>query len=71
VPDNQAFGNGFRTQWERFLTDLAAERQHPYDFRAGVRGLQLVDAGLRSSREGRRIELDRTEPAARDEGRTG
>jgi predicted dehydrogenase len=57
VPDNQEFGNGFRVQWEQFLTDVDADRPHPYDFRAGVRGLQLVEAGLRSSDEGRRIEM--------------
>jgi predicted dehydrogenase len=57
VPDNQEFGNGFRVQWEQFLTDVDAGRPHPYDFRAGVRGLQLVEAGLRSSAEGRRIEM--------------
>jgi predicted dehydrogenase len=57
IPDNQEFGNGFRAQWEQFLTDIAAGRPHPYDFRSGARGLELVDAGLRSSREGRRVEL--------------
>ena len=57
VPDNQDFGNGFKAQWERFLSDVDTGRPHPYDFRAGVRGLRLVDAGLRSSAEGRRIEL--------------
>jgi predicted dehydrogenase len=59
VPDNQEFGNGFRAQWEQFLSDVDAGRPHRYDFRAGVRGLQLVEAGLRSSEEGRRIEMDR------------
>jgi predicted dehydrogenase len=57
VPDNEEFGNGFRAQWEEFLTDVDAGRPHPYDFAAGVRGLQLAEAGLRSSAEGRRIEL--------------
>ncbi len=57
VPDNQQFGNGFRTQWERFLLDVHHGRPHPYDFAAGVRGLRLVDAGLRSSAEGRRVAL--------------
>jgi predicted dehydrogenase len=59
IPDNQQFSNGFRSQWEEFLSDLDAGRPHPYDFLAGVRGLQLVDAGLRSSAEGRRVELER------------
>jgi len=57
VPDNQEFGNGFRAQWERFLLDVHAGRPHHYDFAAGVRGLRLVDAGLQSSREGRRVAL--------------
>lgn len=58
IPDNHEFGNGFRVQWEAFLRDVDAGRPHPYDFRAGVRGLQLVEAGLRSSNEGRRIEIE-------------
>jgi len=57
VPDNQQFGNGFRAQWEQFLLDVHHGRPHRYDFAAGVRGLQLVDAGLRSSAEGRRVEM--------------
>ncbi|NHC46522.1 Gfo/Idh/MocA family oxidoreductase [Motilibacter sp. K478] len=57
VPDNEVFGNGFRAQWEQFLSDVDAGRPHPYDFRAGVRGLQLVEAGLRSSAEGVRVPM--------------
>jgi predicted dehydrogenase len=57
VPDNQEFTNGFRAQWERFLSDVDAGRPHPYDLAAGVRGLALVEAGLRSSAEGRRVAL--------------
>lgn len=59
VPDNEEFRNGFRTQWEEFLTDVHAGRDHPYDFMAGVRGLRLVEAGLESSAAGRRVELGR------------
>jgi predicted dehydrogenase len=57
VPDNRTFGNGFRAQWEQFLLDVHEGRPHRFDFAAGVRGLRLVDAGLRSSAEGRRVEL--------------
>lgn len=57
VPDNDEFGNGFRAQWERYLLDVHAGRPHPYDFAAGVRGLQLVEAGLRSSAEGRAVQI--------------
>jgi predicted dehydrogenase len=57
IPDNQLFRNGFRAQWEQFLLDVHAGRPHRYDFSAGVRGLELVDAGLTSSAEGRRVAL--------------
>jgi predicted dehydrogenase len=57
VPDNQEFANGFRAQWEDFIKDVDAGRRHAYDFMAGVRGLQLVEAGLQSSEQGRRVEI--------------
>jgi predicted dehydrogenase len=57
IPDNQVFRNGFRAQWEQFLADVVARRQHTYDFMSAVRGLQLAEAGLQSSAQGRRIEL--------------
>jgi predicted dehydrogenase len=59
IPDNAEFANGFRAQWEQFLSDVDAGRSHSYDLAAGVRGLQLADAGLKSSAEGRRVAIDR------------
>ncbi len=59
VPDLEEYPNGFRKQWEQFLTDVDAGRPHGYDLAAGVRGLQLVEAGLKSSNEGRRVEIER------------
>ncbi|SDK74828.1 Predicted dehydrogenase [Actinopolyspora mzabensis] len=61
VPDNEEFGNGFKAQWERFLHDVLRDRPHPYDFFAGARGIQLAEAGLRSSSTGQRIRLDNLE----------
>ncbi|HET9423419.1 MAG TPA: Gfo/Idh/MocA family oxidoreductase [Nocardioides sp.] len=58
VPDNEVFGNGFRAQWEQYLLDVDSGRPHPYDFMSAVRGLELVEAGLRSSAEGRRVPLE-------------
>ena len=63
VPDNTVFTNGFRAQWEEFLTDVHLGRQHPYDFAAGVRGLQLVDAGYASSGDGRRVPMSELQGA--------
>lgn len=57
VPDIEEYPNGFRAQWEQFLRDVDAGRPHGYDLAAGVRGLQLVEAGLQSSQEGRRVVL--------------
>jgi predicted dehydrogenase len=58
IPDNAEFTNGFRAQWEQFLSDVDAGRPHTYDLAAGVRGLQLADAGLTSSAEGRRVAIE-------------
>ncbi|SEQ43997.1 Gfo/Idh/MocA family protein [Microlunatus flavus] len=58
VPDLIEPTNGFRAQWEQFLTDVDAGRPHAYDLAAGVRGLQLATAGLQSSAEGRRVVVD-------------
>ena len=57
VPDNQEFDNGFKAQWEEFVRDVVAGRPHRYDFDSAARGIQLAEAGLQSSAEGRRIEL--------------
>ncbi len=58
VPDNGEFDNGFKAQWEQFLRYVVGEGEHPYDFMAGARGVRLAEAGLQSSAQGRRIELD-------------
>jgi predicted dehydrogenase len=58
IPDNGEFSNGFRAQWEQFLSDVDAGRAHAYDLAAGVRGLQLADAGLQSSAQGRRVPIE-------------
>ena len=57
VPDNADFGNGFKAQWEQFVRHVVADEPHPYDFLAGARGIRLAEAGLESSRTGRRVEL--------------
>lgn len=57
VPDNEDFGNGFKVQWEAFLRHVVTGDPFPWDFHAGARGVQLAELGLRSAREGRRIEV--------------
>ncbi len=57
VPDNAELDNGFKVQWEEFLRDLAAGRPHRHDLLSAARGVQLAELALRSSREGRRVEI--------------
>ncbi|MGV9800556.1 Gfo/Idh/MocA family protein [Mycobacterium sp. NPDC003449] len=57
VPDNADLDNGFKLQWEEYLRDLLAGRPHRYGLLSAARGVQLAALGLRSSAEGRRIEV--------------
>ncbi len=57
VPDNGRPVNGFRAQWEEFIRSLYGGAEHPHDLLSGARGLQLAEAALRSSAEGRRVDL--------------
>ncbi|MEV6548160.1 Gfo/Idh/MocA family oxidoreductase [Streptomyces sp. NPDC051597] len=57
VPDNAGFDNGFKAQWELFLRHVALGTPYRWDLLAGARGVQLAELGLRSSAEGRRVEV--------------
>ena len=50
-------GNAFKLQWEQFLRHVALGDPFPWDFRAGARGVQLAELGLRSWRERRWVEV--------------
>jgi predicted dehydrogenase len=55
VPDNQAFDNGFKAQWELFLAAAAQGRPFRWDLAEGARGVQLAALALQASAEGRRV----------------
>ncbi|MCW2722808.1 Gfo/Idh/MocA family oxidoreductase [Pseudonocardia sp.] len=57
VPANDDLGNGFKMQWEEFLRDVVAGRPHRFGLLSAARGVQLAELGLRSSAEGRRLEV--------------
>jgi predicted dehydrogenase len=57
VPDNAEFDNGFKAQWELFLRHVVEGVPYTWDLWAGARGVQLAELGLRSSQEGRRLEV--------------
>ncbi|MEU3556933.1 Gfo/Idh/MocA family protein [Streptomyces fragilis] len=61
VPDNLppggGFENGFKAQWELFLRHVVLDEPYTWDLLAGARGVQLAELGLRSSAEGRRLDV--------------
>jgi predicted dehydrogenase len=57
VPTNVQYENAFKAQWEMFLRHVLEDEPFPHDFYQGARGVQLVDAGLRSNTERRWVEL--------------
>jgi len=59
VPDTMTLDNGFKAQWELFLAAAAEGRPVPWDLAEGAKGVQLANLALRSSAEGRRIEVPR------------
>ena len=59
VPDTMTLDNGFKVQWELFLAAAAEGRPVPWDLAEGAKGVQLANLALRSSAEGRRIEVPR------------
>ncbi len=57
VPDNEAFDNGFKTQWEIFLRAVAEGTSFPWDLAEGAKGVQLAELALQSSAQGRRVSV--------------
>lgn len=57
VPDNQAYDNGFKLQWEEFLRHVVDDAPWGYSLMAGARGVQLAELGLQSWRERRWLDV--------------
>jgi predicted dehydrogenase len=57
VPDNQPFDNGFKVQWEQFLRHVIEGAPWSYTLAEGAKGVQLAEAGYRSARERRWVDL--------------
>jgi predicted dehydrogenase len=57
VPDNMAFDNGFKVEWELFLKCVSEGRPFAWDLVEGAKGVQLANLALRSSAEGRRLDV--------------
>jgi predicted dehydrogenase len=57
VPDNQAFDNGFKVQWELFLKHVVLGTPFPWDLLEGAKGVQLSELALQSWRERRWVDV--------------
>ena len=57
VPANGDLDNGFRVQWEEYLHDVVAGREHRFGLLSAARGVQLAELGLQSSAQGRRLAI--------------
>jgi len=57
VPDNQAFANGFRAQWEAFLRHVATGAPFAHDLLEGAKGVQLAELAHVSWRERRWVDV--------------
>jgi predicted dehydrogenase len=57
VPDNIAYDNGFKIQWEDFIRHVAEDAPWTHDLMEGARGVQLAELGLKSWAERRWIDV--------------
>jgi predicted dehydrogenase len=57
IPDNADFDNGFKAQWEQFLSAAAEGTPVRWDLAEGAKGVQLAELARRSSAEGRRVDV--------------
>lgn len=57
VPANAELDNGFKLQWEEFLRDVSAGREHRFGLLSAARGVQLAELGLQSSAERRTLDI--------------
>jgi predicted dehydrogenase len=57
VPDNQEFENAFKVEWEMFLRHAETGSPFVHDLVEGAKGVQLAELALRSSKEGRWLDV--------------
>jgi predicted dehydrogenase len=59
IPDNVPPENGFKVQWELFLSAAAQGRPFAWDLTEGAKGVQLAQLAVQSSETGQRVEVPR------------
>ncbi|MBL8662088.1 MAG: Gfo/Idh/MocA family oxidoreductase [Candidatus Odyssella sp.] len=57
VPDNQAFDNGFKAEWEMFVRHIYDNAPFKWNLVEGAKGVQLAELALKSWKERRWIDV--------------
>jgi predicted dehydrogenase len=57
VPDSAAYENGFKSEWELFIRHLCEGAPFKWTLVEGAKGVQLAEAGLKSWKERRWIDI--------------
>jgi predicted dehydrogenase len=57
VPDNRAYDNAFKAEWELFIRHLFENTAFPWNLREGAKGVQLAELGLKSWAERRWLDV--------------
>ena len=61
VPDSTTYDNGFKTEWEMFIRHLFEGASFKWTLLEGAKGVQLAEAGLKSWKERRWIDIPQLE----------
>ncbi|MBL8700722.1 MAG: Gfo/Idh/MocA family oxidoreductase [Alphaproteobacteria bacterium] len=57
VPENLAFDNGFKVEWEMFIRHLCEDAPFKHTLIEGAKGVQLAEAAMKSWRERKWIDV--------------
>jgi predicted dehydrogenase len=57
VPEQQAFDNAFKVQWELFLRHVVKEEPFRWSLREGAKGVELAEKGIESWQKGCWVKL--------------
>ena len=57
VPNNLAYDNAFKIQWELFLRHVALDEPFRWTLREGAKGVQLAELGMQSWREKKWVDV--------------
>lgn len=68
VPDGN-YDNGFKVQWEMFIRHVMENAPYKFDLVEGAKGVQLVEAALKSWKQRRIVDVPRLTLAAASKGK--